>query len=198
MERSENWEEKVRSLQNKVQKLLESPFWQKSFILKKQQADMQKALDEVTAETKALAYSSVLAEDQVKAHKSKNDLTQGECNVYVVLHQTAGQNMELWQRALHAIESCGFGRPIYTKEEYARLLVSANGAKDTDAYAEITVKNDDVIHGHDEGSMLDKLEQPMVTMRPGRLKSDKIKKFVHHNDINYVFINGKLHLDAGV
>jgi len=195
MERSESWEEKVRSLQDKVQKLLESPFWQKSFILKKQQTDMQKALDEVAVETKTLAYSSVLAEDHVKAHKSKQDLLQNECNVYVVLHQTAGQNMELWQRALHAIESCGFGRPIYEKEEYARRLVSANGAKDTDAYVEITVKNDDVIHGQEE-SMLDKLEQPMVTTRPGRVKSDKIKKFVHHNDINYVFINGKLHLDA--
>ena len=189
-----SWQEEVSKLKKVISELLEDPAWEKSFILRRKKKDISEAIAEVSDCSDALQYQQ--SEQRVTVENQDKKILQDDSQlVYVVLHQTKGNEIALWQRALHAIDTCGFGRPIYEKQEFARQLVACNGARDADGYVEVLVKKKDVIQPTGAASQVDKLEQPVVNIRPGGLHCDRILKFVHHNDINYLLVNGKLVLD---
>ena len=189
--------EKAETAREELNKLLKNSAWDKSFLLKKQK---DKLLNLLSSYDNALQNLKTDTLQETRGPSvTLEEVEEGDALIYIALYQANGNDITRWQISMHAIESCSFGRPIYESEECVKQLISSNGsngAKDSDGYVEVIVPENSIIRSSPGRSMLDKLDQPIVNIRPGVLSPERIRRFTHHNDIRYFYSNGQLLLDT--
>lgn len=193
MSRDDDFIDKAAEARGSLDKLLKNEAWGKSFMLKKQKnklAELLVSFDEALENIRG-----GVSVPKIDAHQY-DELACDESLIYITLYQASGKDLMRWQVAMHAIESCSFGRPIYEDESAARQIIKANGEGDSDGYVEVNVPSSSIIRSTPGRKMVDKLGQAVVNIRPGVLVSERIRAFVHHNDVKYIYKAGKLLLDT--
>ncbi len=186
--------DKAEHARNELSELLKDDAWDKSFLLKKQKDKLSSLLLDYENALQDLKTSSMEVGGRPKITLAEPDA--GHSLIYIALYQANGNDIMRWQVSMHAIESCSFGRPIYESEDAVKQLIAANGAKDTDGYVEVVVPEESIIRSSPGRIMEDKLNQPIVNIKPGILSPERIRAFMHHNDTKYFYQNGKLLLDT--
>lgn len=177
----------------KLKKLLNNPFWEKSFLLKHKKKKIEESVEHFEETMSDLEDRVVNVDNIVEKKKKSYVIPDSDVMVYVTLYQASGKDLMMWQITCNAISTCGFGRPIYLEEEKATQWVKSKGAGNTDGYAVVHVPEESLItKDKDESLMYDSLENQVVHIKPGNLSPDRIVKFVHYNQDSYVFIDGKL------
>lgn len=177
----------------KLKKLLNNPFWEKSFLLKHKKKKVEESVKHFEETMTDLEDRVVNVDNIVEKKKKAYVIPEGDVMVYVTLYQASGKDLMMWQITCNAISTCGFGRPIYLEEEKARQWVKSKGAGNTDGYAVVHVPEKSLItKDKDESLMYDSLENQVVHIKPDNLSPDRIVKFVHYNQDSYFFIDGKL------
>lgn len=186
--------DKAEHARNELSELLKDDAWDKSFLLKKQKDKLSSLLLDYENALQDLKTNSLEAGGRPKITLAEPET--GNTLIYIALYQANGNDIMRWQVSMHAIESCSFGRPIYETEEAVKQLITANGAKDTDGYVEVEVPEESIIRSSPGRVMEDKLNQPIINIKPGILNPERIRAFMHHNDTKYFYQNGKLLLDT--
>ncbi|MEC8382995.1 MAG: type IVB secretion system protein IcmQ [Pseudomonadota bacterium] len=193
MSRDDDFIDKAAEARGSLDKLLKNEAWGKSFMLKKQKNKLAELLVTFDEALENIRSGATMSEPGVHQY---DELAHDESLVYITLYQVSGKDLMRWQVAMHAIESCSFGRPIYEDESAARQIIKANGEGDSDGYVEVIVPSSSIIRSAPGREMVDKLGQAVINIRPGVLVSDRIRAFVHHNDVKYTYKAGKLLIDT--
>ena len=194
MNADEDFFDKAESARDELNQLLKNDAWEKSFLLKKKKDKLTELL--LDYENALQSMKTGALSDGESVGIKLPDIKPGESLVYIALYQSNGKDLMRWQVSMHAIESCSFGRPIYESEDQVKQLITSNGAKDSDGYVEVVVPEDGIIRSSPGRNMVDKLDQPIVNIKPGILCPERIRVFTHHNDIRYIYQSGKLLLDT--
>lgn len=186
--------EKAEHARDELTELLKDGAWDNSFLLKKQRDKLSSLLLDYENALQGLKTDSMESGGRPKITLAEPEV--GNTLIYIALYQANGNDIMRWQVSMHAIESCSFGRPIYETEDAVKQLITANGAKDSDGYVEVEVPEESIIRSSPGRVMEDKLNQPIINIKPGVLNPDRIRAFTHHNDTKYFYQNGKLLLDT--
>ena len=167
-------------LLKELDKLCEDEFWSETFLLKAKKEKLKKIVEQ---------YRKVLIGEEEESSKTKDTQEKKEGKViYISIYQAQGQSILKWQAALNVLETCSFGRPIYEKEAFVRNLIKSKRNTENEGYVAVRVGDRDVF----PGKLMDQLEQPIITVKPGSISPNNVVEFVHQNISRYQFVNQKL------
>ncbi|MEC8882546.1 MAG: type IVB secretion system protein IcmQ, partial [Pseudomonadota bacterium] len=178
----------------RVKKLLKEDVWQSSFWLKRKKKELESVVSSLEGAKQDLQnqVKNFGKETINKVKKAMQEIPEGTQEVFIQINQVNGRDMSGWERALKALPSCSFGRPVYTKESSARHAVSSMGLTEKSAYVSIYVEKEDILKQEQE---YDSNGQEVIVLKPGAVKTSHIIKFVHYNQDVYLFVGEKLILD---
>ncbi len=113
--------------------------------------------------------------------------------LYVYLFNAHGMNIKSWKNMLlpKVFLEYSVNRPIYTEKKFIEMLLRSKNNIFQHAYFTIAVKRKDIIHSSVESSK-DILGNPVVKVKEGSLRFDKLISFTH-NKLEYeVTLEGEL------
>lgn len=120
-----------------------------------------------------------------RAHKDV--VGQDETVVYVYLFNAHGVTLPTWLKLLtptifyeHSVN-----RPIYIEKVHVEGFVRRKQNKVQHGYISVVIKKDDVLKGEGVDNLKDSYDHPLIKVKEGALKFEKMLLFCH-NDIDYV------------
>ena len=119
----------------KVRKFLKEDVWQSSFWLKRKKKELESVVQSLEGAKEDLEnqVDNLGKETINKVRKAIKEVPEGSTEVFIQINQVNGRDMSGWERALKALPSCSFGRPVYLKESFAKHAVSALGLSEKSA-----------------------------------------------------------------
>lgn len=113
--------------------------------------------------------------------KDVNALPADEALVYVSLFNTQGNVLNTWQKLVSqkALFEHSVNRPIYASQEEVENMIAHKPNKDQSAYLIIAVKINDIMSNAQTTTLKDPLGFPLLRLKQGALKIEKIRGFVH-------------------
>lgn len=118
-------------------------------------------------------------------------LEDDEMLVYISIFQSAGDNLRKWELQLSSIRSHLLGRPVYEQEENVEKVLRQKLVKTSEAYITVVVKKADIQSFAYQAERVDRLGNPLLTLKNSAVKPENIFEFVHQGK-RYFFRNGKL------
>lgn len=112
-----------------------------------------------------------------------DQLAKDEALVYVSLFNVQGNNLNSWQKLLEpkALYDHSVNRPIYYRQEEIEEMLHNKTNKDQNAYFVIVVNKNDIMSDETTTTLHDPNGFPLLRLKQGALKNDKIRLFVHKN-----------------
>lgn len=124
----------------------------------------------------------------------------GSTEAYILLYQTAGENMRGWESQVCDLHRMAISRPLYAKQEEVERCIHFRGNQLTDAYALLHLPEDFLQATGSESK--DKFGQELLQFRKTNLSADFIKAFYYQGDIYELHDNSlvkmRQKLDKGV
>ena len=121
-------------------------------------------------------------------------LAEDDTIVYVYLFNGHGKELSSWGAMMtkDALFGYSVNRPIYHEKKYiAKLLESRTPLENNGALA-VVVKNTEILTQLEKAFAMDLFEQPLVKVKEGALKFDRIQYFFHKGIEYTVGERGKL------
>lgn len=112
----------------------------------------------------------------------KVDLQEGEVAVYVYLFNTKGAVLRSWINMVSpkVFYEYSVNRPIYAEKTQVDAMLRAKTDKPQHAYLTVAVKASDILQSTSDTLQKDSLGNPLVKVREGSLKIDKLITFTHN------------------
>src|SRR3990167_182834 len=106
---------------------------------------------------------------------------EGEVLVYVHIYNTQGLVFPTWQKMLlpSLFYEYSINRPIYYKKEYIEALMRSKNPHVQHAYLTIAVKPEAVFQLDDNLATKDSLSNPLIKVKEGSLRLEKMVAFTH-------------------
>lgn len=111
-------------------------------------------------------------------------LQEGEVAVYVYLYNAKGVVLRNWMNMLtpRVFYEYSVNRPIYADKTEIEAMLRAKTDKQQHAYLTIAVKTTDVLQSAVETLKKDSLGNPLIRVREGSLKVDRLLTFTHNGN----------------
>jgi hypothetical protein len=127
--------------------------------------------------------------------ESKDIPMEDEQLVYVYLFNAQGEVLKSWENLLlpDSLIEHSVNRPIYIDKEQIETILRTKTKKMQHAYLEIIIKKKDILATTRHNSGLhDQFGFKLLRLKQGALKVEKIRKFVHNDQIYHLSKNNKL------
>lgn len=131
---------------------------------------------------------------QKEIQKSTNVLAEDEQLVYVYLFNAQGILVQSWQKMLtptifydHSIN-----RPIYTERSHIDALLKTKAKIAEHGFIIIAIKKQDVLKTEEGASLKDSLGNPLIKVREGALKFERLFSFYHNGHEYKINAEGEL------
>jgi len=117
--------------------------------------------------------------------KSSQEITSGDAIVYVYLYNAHGLQFKTWQNMLNpkVFYEYSVNRPIYAEKSFIDSLLRTKANKQQHGYLMVAVKKEMILPATEE--MKDVIGNPVIKVKEGSLKIEKLISFVH-NEQQYV------------
>lgn len=159
--------------------------WEESNFLRVIGKNLRKIRDE---------YASQLQTDnpaQELKLAQKIALHSGQQEIFVSLYSSQGSKLAAWERILANLPRQTISRPIYADEKEASQSIRAKENKMNEAYVGIYVNQSDILPVSADRMPLDKLGNPLLSIKDRILELENISRFVHLGEV-YNFTKGRL------
>ena len=163
--------------------VLQEDGWDSSFLLQVAQKRLLKAREKL---------DKVRRESSVKSGARHDALPEDQMLVYVSLYQALGGNLNIWEQMLKVLASCSLGRPIYASEDIVRQAIESRPDLMKEAYVEVMIPKSGILILQDDKALKDVNGNDLLSLHPGVVNPLGVKRFVHANNLEYKFVNGKL------
>lgn len=138
-------------------------------------------------------------EESIKAmekltEKASKELAQDEVLVYVYLYNAQGLVVNTWQKMVNpsVFYEYSVNRPIYTEKNDIEAFIRSRSQKVQHGFLTIALKKDDVLKLSTIEVTKDAIGNPLVKVKEGSLKFNRLMSFTH-NGIDYeIKENGEL------
>lgn len=168
-----------------VDNVLNENSWDDSLFLR----NTLKPLKEIREEAIRLKQEATMT---VEEHKmSLRGLTEDEMFAYISIFQSDGQNLRKWELQLNSIRSHLLGRPVYENEDDVQKVMRQKVIQTSEAYIVVAIKKEDVQNFAYQASRVDRLGNPLLTLKESAVKPENIFEFIHQGK-RFFFKNGKL------
>ncbi|MGC1181615.1 Dot/Icm secretion system protein IcmQ [Legionella sp.] len=118
-------------------------------------------------------------------------LRSGQQEVFVSLYSSDGTNIQSWERIVSNLPRQMISRPIYADVEHVKALIKIKENKQNEAYIGIYINQKDIISLPPDKILMDKLGNPLLTLKDKTLDLENISSFVHATGV-YQFYRGRL------
>lgn len=118
-------------------------------------------------------------------------LRSGQQEVYISLYTSEGDNLNSWEKILSNLPRQMISRPIYANEEMVKDLIKMKVNKQNEAYVVFYINKTDIIDIPADRVLLDKLGNPLLTLKDKTLDLENVSRFVHVSGV-YQFNKGRL------
>lgn len=106
---------------------------------------------------------------------------EGSQEVYALLYQANGEDMQGWESQICDIHRTAVSRPLYTNEEDVRRCIRFRGDQSTDGYVLLFLPENYLQPG--EAELKDKYGQDLLQLRKTDLHTSFVKAFFHQDQI---------------
>ena len=123
--------------------------------------------------------------------ESKTDkLAEDEVLVYVYLFNAQGLVLQTWQKMLNpkVYYEYSVNRPVYTEKAHVESFIRSRSSKTQHGFLTIAVKKSDILSSPPGTESADLIGNPLVKIREGSLKSEKMFSFTYQE--NEYVVNG--------
>lgn len=127
-----------------------------------------------------------LATLQQETEKKKDTLAEDEALIFVHLFNAHGLTVQSWQKMVHpsVFYEYSVNRPIYSEKMHIESFIRGKPNKVQHAFITIAVKKHDIMSAVAE-AMKDPIGHPLIKVKEGSLKPNRLLLFTH-NDLDYV------------
>lgn len=135
---------------------------------------------------------------QIKAdthYANRMALRSGQQEIFVSLYSADGTNIQSWEKIVANLPRQMISRPIYADEEHLKSLIKMKENKQNEAYVAIFINQTDLISLPPDKALVDKLGNPLLTLKDKTLNVENISRFVHISG-TYQFERGRLIKDS--
>ncbi len=133
-------------------------------------------------------------QQQIKADLHLADRVAGRSGkqeIFVSLYTADGSNLQSWEKIVANLPRQMISRPIYADEEHVRNLIKTKENKQNEAYVAVYINQTDIIPLPPDRVLVDKLNNPLLTLKDRVLQVENISRFVHFTGV-YQFDRGHL------
>ncbi|HLD16991.1 MAG TPA: Dot/Icm secretion system protein IcmQ [Coxiellaceae bacterium] len=168
-----------------INRILEAGDWDTSLFLRNTIKPIRKLKEEILAATAATG------SDQA-AKNPLEQLRESQQAVYISLYLAGGHDLKSWERLLKNLPRYVQGRPVYEKEESVQRLIRSKADPSADSYVVVAIRKQDILAPSSyTGTVVDRLDQPLLTLKEGAIQAEGIVEFVHLGQ-RYRFDRGRL------
>ncbi|MCX7115207.1 MAG: Dot/Icm secretion system protein IcmQ [Gammaproteobacteria bacterium] len=178
-------EQQEKEITQILDEAADSPVWQKSNFLRV----MGKQLHQVRDTFKNMIGQAANAANTTAVTTKASDDKQVELFIY--LYSTKGLDMTTWEHILVNLPSQLVSRPIYTDEKNIKTWIRSKPTPNNEAYIRVTVSERFIMTLPDGKGPVDRLKQPLITIRGFPLDSNYKATFVHITG-EYEYFHGHL------
>ncbi len=161
--------------------------WTQSNFLKSIEQDLKNLREKIVAYDDVPHHDALLHSDDVILSQQ---LT-GEQDVFIGLYCSDGSNLASWEKIINNLPKHVVSRPVYEHEESMKQIIRMKENKKNEAYVGVMIKKSDIIALDVNKVPMDKLGQPLLTIKDSAIHLENIKFFVY-NSVKYNFKQGKL------
>jgi Dot/Icm secretion system protein IcmQ len=191
MSDDENFIKKTKSIIAVLQDFYNNKNWNASLPLKVLKKRVGAYISQLEHDVENIESSS---NDESKDSNAKNIFPAGYIKIYIMLHQSDGENLKSWNTSLLSLTSSVLGRAVYASEHEAIKVLSYKEYKEKEGYAELWVPEDVIINLPAEKSVFDRDGQKILSLKQKAIKVENIKYFSHALGNKYEFINSAITL----
>lgn len=126
------------------------------------------------------------SQKQIKeeAHEaSRFSLRSDQQEVFVSLYSLDGANIQSWEKIISNLPGQMISRPIYLKEEQVISFLKTKENKENEAYVAIFINKSDIINLPPDKAIIDKLGNPLLSLKDKTLDLNNISRFVHSSGV---------------
>lgn len=122
---------------------------------------------------------------QQEAEQKQEALAEDEALIFVHLFNAHGLMVQTWQKMVHpsVFYEYSVNRPIYSEKIHIESFIRAKTNKVQHAFLTIAVKKHDIVSIASE-AMKDPIGHPLIKVREGSLKPNRLLLFTH-NGLDY-------------
>lgn len=126
--------------------------------------------------------------DEEKGREVRDD----EQVVYVYLFNAHGIDVQTWHKMLHpsVYYEYSINRPIYQEKDHIESFIRSKSDKTQHGYLTVAVQKN--LISSQGGSYKDNLGHPLVKIREGSLKPERLLHFAHNGELYQLNENGGL------
>ena len=156
-------------------------------------ARLQSLLEEIerasqeTQEKKARLLPQVLVEED-------------EILVYIHLYNAQGLMLRTWESMItpRAFFDFSVNRPIYKEQAHIEAFIYSKANKAQHGFLTVAMKRDRVLQTHSEDALKDVVGNPLIKIKEGSLKREKLLTFTHNKIVYQLTEAGNLVIKAEV
>jgi hypothetical protein len=126
--------------------------------------------------------------------KQENPVGEDEQLVYVYLYNAQGLVLQTWQKMLNpeVFYEYSVNRPIYTNKAHVEAFIKQKTNKMHHGYLTVVVKKNDVIKATEENAQKDVNNYPLVKVKEGSLRINKLISFTNNGHDYQVTASGEI------
>lgn len=120
-------------------------------------------------------------------------LTEEDIVVYVYLYNAQGLVLKTWQKMLNpaVFYEYSVNRPIYTDKSQVDAFIRSKPNKVQHGYLAVIIKKQDVISGEGVEGSKDAIGNPLIKVKEGSLRFDRLLSFTQNGNEYTVKENGE-------
>lgn len=130
---------------------------------------------------------------KVEETGTKQVIADDEQLVYVYLFNAHGIDTQSWMKMLHpsVYYEHSVNRPIYGAKEHVEMVIRNKSNRVQHGYLEVAVKKVAILNKGDE-NLKDSLGNPLLKIKEGSLRPERLICLTHNGNLYYVDENGRL------
>ena len=113
--------------------------------------------------------------------------------IYILLHQTHGNQLSHWEQLLKGLIGQSAGRPIYSSEEHIKAVVRSKPYPSKEGYVVLVVDKQAILQPYSGHQVTDRFGYELLMLKENAVRFDSMVEFVNE-DKRYRFHNGHLQL----
>lgn len=170
-----------RQLRDVLDEVLATGDWQSSLFLKAAATKLRGLREE----SDKLFNSGNVATGTTSVGKdyARKAAPPGYSQVFVLLYQVDGANMQGWNRTIKTLTDYSVTRPVYKEEDHAKEFIRSKvAAMERNGYAVINIKDGDI---DETTQQTDPFGHSLFILRQGAVKLENVVEFIHINKKRY-------------
>lgn len=185
-------EEIAKQLREIIENILSASDWEASIFLKQSAAKLRNLLVESDRLCKVFSVQKNTVVQKNNTIKNiKQEIPLGFVQVYVLLYQTSGDNLDAWYENIKSLTAYSANRSVYKNQSHIEEFIRSKKSNIIcNGYVVVNVKNSDFYNI--EAPSFDMYNHELVVLKEDAIKLENIVEFVLANKQYYIIENNKL------